>query len=127
MISARDQRTLGVLAGVGIVVLAAIFAGTVQVPTRSPVESEPFSSDPSGRFSDRCGQPSERWAFAIDPNRAEIVELVILPGLGPKLAQKIIEYRRTNPPFTSPADLEKVNGIGPKKRAKIEPFLIWEK
>lgn len=122
----RDQRTLGVLAGLGIVVLAAFFSGAVQVPPRDGPESDPFSSDPDARFSEQCGLPSPHWAFAIDPNRAELAEWVILPGLGPKLAQKIIDYRQTNPPFVCPADLEKVNGIGPKKRAKIEPYLIWE-
>lgn len=122
--SVRDQVTLGVLAFLGIALLAATFAGTVSIPFEEPGDFDVLAAgDGESDPADGYGAPSARWKFALDPNTAELGELVILPGLGPKLGQKIVDYRRTNGPFRKAADLENVNGIGPKKRGKIEKFL----
>ncbi|MEP6820740.1 MAG: helix-hairpin-helix domain-containing protein [Chthoniobacterales bacterium] len=53
----------------------------------------------------------------LDPNLATIAELVRLPGIGPVLAQRIIEAR----PFKSADGLRQVKGIGKKKFAQIRP------
>lgn len=64
-----------------------------------------------------------RWSFVLDPNDASVGEFLVLPGIGPKLASKIVEQREQNGPYCEAADLERVHGIGPKKRAKMEPYL----
>ena len=51
----------------------------------------------------------------IEINLAEVEDLQLLPGVGPKLAARILAAR----PFTSLEDLIAVNGIGP---ATIEPW-----
>lgn len=48
----------------------------------------------------------------IDLNRATAQQLEELPGIGPVLAQSIVNYR-SNVPFTSVEDLQNVRGIGP--------------
>ena len=48
----------------------------------------------------------------ININRASVKELDRLPGIGPVLAARIIEYRSINGPFMSIDDLKKVSGIG---------------
>lgn len=48
----------------------------------------------------------------ININRAGVKELDKLPGIGPVLAARIVEYRNSNGPFMSVDDLKKVNGIG---------------
>ena len=50
----------------------------------------------------------------VDINSAMIDELIVLPGIGPALAQRIIDYRTEHGPFRSVKDLEQVSGIGPQ-------------
>lgn len=47
----------------------------------------------------------------INVNSADATELARLPGVGPRLAQAVIDYRVANGPFAGPADLAKVRGI----------------
>ena len=62
----------------------------------------------------------------INVNTATQSELEELPGIGPALAARIIEHRRRHGPFRSAADLEKVSGIGEKRRAQIEPRVSFQ-
>src|SRR5690625_887506 len=63
----------------------------------------------------------------IDPNTASSEDLNRRPGIGPALADRIVEERETNGPFESAADLERVRGIGPATRMKFEPFIRIER
>lgn len=59
----------------------------------------------------------------ISINKATYEELITLPGIGPKTAEKIIEYRNTYGPFWSLEDIKKVKGIGDKKYAKLKEYI----
>lgn len=59
----------------------------------------------------------------ININTALEKELDKLPGVGPALAQAIVDYRTNNGDFKSLEDLKKVKGIGESKYKKIEPCI----
>ena len=56
----------------------------------------------------------------ININRATLAQFDSLDGIGPVIAKRIIEYRKTNGPFATVEDLQKVSGIGVAKFANIK-------
>lgn len=61
--------------------------------------------------------------LVLDLNRATAAELETLPGIGPALAGRIIEYRNSHGRFRNVAELDAVKGIGPKTIARLKPRL----
>jgi competence protein ComEA len=61
--------------------------------------------------------------LALDVNTATAQDLEALPGVGPVLAQRIIEYRQARGPFQKIDDLLAVHGIGRKKLAQLKPLI----
>ena len=65
----------------------------------------------------------------INPNTASKNCLTQLPGIGPKTAQAIVEYRQSTaqkPAFRDAVDLQKVKDIGPKTVENIRCWLLFE-
>ncbi len=56
----------------------------------------------------------------INLNTADVTELQNLPGVGPKKAELIIQYRQEKGSFSKIEDLTEVQGIGEKTFAKIK-------
>ncbi len=56
----------------------------------------------------------------ININTADMTLLDTLPGIGPSTAQKIIDYRDANGPFSSPEELMNVSGIGEAKYNQVK-------
>ena len=59
----------------------------------------------------------------VSINSADIQELCTLPGIGPKTAQKIIEYRIKYGSFLSLEEIMNVSGIGNAKFTKIKELI----
>ncbi|MCL6430393.1 MAG: ComEA family DNA-binding protein [Anaerolineae bacterium] len=83
--------------------------------TPLPEPTPPSAANPSP------AQP--RPGDALNINAASAAELDTLPGIGPVLAQRIVDDREANGPYTSVDDLERVRGIGPSLIEKLRPLI----
>jgi competence protein ComEA len=59
----------------------------------------------------------------IDINRASAADLQKLPGIGPKMSQRIVDERQKKA-FKSVEELRRVSGIGPKTLEKLRPYVV---
>ncbi len=64
--------------------------------------------------------PAEK---SINLNSAKLEELITLPGIGQKTAQKIIDYRSTHKRFRNINELLEVKGIGESKLSKLKKYI----
>ena len=63
--------------------------------------------------------------FEVDVNHADRDELLLLPGVGPTIAERIISFRFEQGPFGCCDDLRQVHGIGPKTVERLRPCLSF--
>lgn len=96
--------------------------------TSTPVESSSSAADRDAAVdSESAETPAETPAgvssLAVNLNTATAQQLELLPGIGPALAQRIIEERARRGAFKSVDDLDKVKGIGPRTLAKLRPLV----
>lgn len=93
-------------------------------PTAKPKSgkaSPPGSSTPAAAKSDQPAFPqaSENASAKLDINTASQAELENVPGIGPAMAQRIIEAR----PFNNADELKRIKGFGgEKKYQQVRPF-----
>jgi competence protein ComEA len=59
----------------------------------------------------------------VNLNTATVAEFEALPGIGAKVAARIVEYRTNKGPFRKIEDLMNVQGIGEKSFLKLKPQL----
>ncbi len=79
----------------------------------------PRPPGPTGRAGSRPAGPPVR----VDVNRADEAGLQALPGVGPALAQRIVEARAVRP-FRSLEDLLEVKGIGPATLERLRSLAV---
>ena len=76
----------------------------------------------SGNASETA-QQSAKTNGKININTAGLAELDSIPGIGPVLAQRIIDYREQNGFFSSPEEIQNVSGIGTKTYEKMADYI----
>lgn len=59
----------------------------------------------------------------LDLNAATAVQLQQLPGVGPKMAKAIVDFRQKSGPFRRVEDLLAIRGITKERLEKIKPFV----
>jgi competence protein ComEA len=91
------------------------------VPTGTRIE---LDREGLPRLSRMNGETLLTLGLALDLNRATAEDLDALPGIGPVLAKRIIDYRQGHGPFKKIDDLMEVSGIGRKKLEKLKPYVV---
>jgi competence protein ComEA len=86
-----------------------------------PAAAQQKSPGPSSKPAAAKAAPAP--SAPINLNTANQAQLESLPGIGPKAAQRILEYRQKNGNFKKTEDLMNVKGIGEKSFLKLKPLL----
>ncbi|MCF6159112.1 MAG: helix-hairpin-helix domain-containing protein [wastewater metagenome] len=68
----------------------------------------------------------EKLEGTVNINTAAKGQIALLPGIGPKIAEEIVNYRAHNGDFKTIEDMKKVKGIGGKKLEKIKNYITME-
>jgi competence ComEA-like helix-hairpin-helix protein len=85
------------------------------------VATEPTATEPPAAEPSQSGT-----AGLININTATLEQLDTLPGIGPVIGQRIIDYREQHGPFTSVGQLVLVDGIGEKRLGAIIDLITVE-
>jgi competence protein ComEA len=96
-----DQR----MAAMILTVFAALLCGYTAVGKQERLQPKPYQ-------------------FRIDLTTVTLGELQTLPGIGPKLAESIVQYRDQHSPILACDEILNVRGIGPKRYSAIKPYFM---
>lgn len=94
-----------------VMFLVAVLIGTVIHPQARTVDAARFGHESTG--------------LRIDVNTADAATLTLLPGIGPGIAEYIIQARQEGTVFRRADDLQTVKFIGPKLTARIGPWIAF--
>ncbi len=93
----------------------------IRVPKPGEVLAPAPGAPGAGTGSGSAGAPGGVAGAKVNLNRASGAELEELPGVGPVLAQRIIDWRTEHGRFSSIDELGEVSGIGEKIFAQLAP------
>ena len=124
-----------------LVILTCVFAAFLggfhigRRMNRSPVhiyqitpaaESQPQIPEDEDAAEEIAEETEPGVVFPLNINNATAAELDELPGIGPVLAQRIVDYRTTYGKYKAVEELLKVNGIGDAKLMEILDLITVE-
>ena len=112
----------------------SVATGLYRVPTDAPYPAAEEREDPAqaeaapGQEGKASRKPPAKLAplffKPIPINKADEELLITIPGIGPVLAKRIIEFRKEHGRITAIEELDEVKGIGPAKLEKLKGHLV---
>jgi competence protein ComEA len=92
-----------------LAVLAALPAAAATAPSKAPATAK---------------APAKTEAGVVNVNTATAAQLALLPHIGPSIAQRILDLRKSDGPFKGADDLMLVRGIGERTFALIKDYVV---
>lgn len=89
----------------------------------APAPSETPAQPARPKVASRAHRKAPVKPPVLNLNTATAAQLDLLPGIGPALARRIVDYRRHAGRFATVEQVMEVSGIGPKKFDKMKPYL----
>ena len=71
-------------------------------------------------------QTSAAPAGVVNINTADVAQLSLLPRVGQKAAQRIVDYRTAHGPFKKATDLMQVKGFGSKSFERLSAYIVLD-
>lgn len=99
-------------------------AGEIQIAVPTALHPESALQTEEPQQTQATEETETAVSFPIDLNTADETELTALPGIGPVLAQRILDYRKENGRFQTVEELLNVSGIGEKRLEAIWDLII---
>lgn len=121
--AARWRRAMASAAMAAMVAVAGVTWLSPQVAAAAPralpgvVATRSTAEPPAARAG------KKEVAGKLNLNTATADQLMLLPGVGPSKAERVVAWRGKHGPFKRTADLRKVKGFGYKTLKKLEPYL----
>jgi competence protein ComEA len=93
------------------IMMAAIAAIALSAPALSAQSKAP------------APKPTATASAPVNLNTATAEQLATIPGVGPKMAERIVDYRQKNGGFKKVEELMNVSGVGEKSFLKMKPLI----
>lgn len=113
----------GAVAVLGLIALIAVVWVVLSNRTRASIVDAPRSSAGTAAPEPSVKDAPPASGSLLDINTAAAAQLEHLPGIGPAIAQRIVDDRTRHGRYTSIDELDRVQGIGKKTIEKLRPYV----
>ncbi len=129
MLRAMTMAALAAILAVGTVL--GLHPRAAEATPRTLARDRPTAEELAPRAADdeagedKEGEPrrGKQVTGRLNLNTATVAELMLLPGIGPAKAERIVAWRKRNGTFRRVADLRRVKGFGYRTVKRLEPHL----
>jgi competence protein ComEA len=77
-------------------------------------------------LADDSATPAAAPEGVVNINTADVAQLSLLPRVGEKAAQRIVDYRTAHGPFKKATDLMQVKGFGSKSFERLSAYIVLD-